>query len=66
MQGYKDLKPGDSVRFKYRDEEHSAAVLPMLVFDDHVVVRFGACGHVVDDSNFIRIIRRKKTTGING
>lgn len=57
---YKNLNPGDSVRFKYRDGEKSAPVLRMLTFDDHVVVKFGSCGHVVDDNNFVRIVRRAR------
>ena len=60
MNTFKDLNPGDSVRFKYRDTEKTAPVLRMLTFSEHVVVKFGPCGHVVDNSNFIRIVRRKK------
>ena len=60
MHTFKDLNPGDSVRFTYRDTEKTAAVLPMLTFEHHVVVRFGPCGHVVNDDNFVKIVRRKK------
>ena len=56
---YKGLNAGDSVRFKYRNTEHTASVLRMLTFENHVVVKFGSCGHVVDDNNFVRIVRRK-------
>lgn len=59
MNTYRDLQAGDSVRFRYRDTEKTAPVLRMLAFENHVVVRFGPCGWVVDDQNFIRVVRRK-------
>lgn len=61
-------RAGDSIRFlayagrgldgraEYR--ERSAAVLPLLVFPDHVQVKFTPCGYTVDASNFIRLNRR--------
>jgi hypothetical protein len=59
MHTFKDLNPGDSVRFTYRDTEKTAAVIRGLTFEHHVVVRFGPCGHVVDNENFVKIVRRK-------
>jgi hypothetical protein len=60
MDTFQNLNPGDSVRFRYRDTEKTAPVLRMLTFPDHVVVKFGPCGHVVDSNNFIRVVRRKR------
>ena len=57
---YQNLNAGDSVRFRYREDEKTAPVIRMLTFDNHVVVKFGPCGHVVDDQNFIRVVRRKR------
>ena len=59
METFKNLNAGDSVRFTYRDGERTAPVLRMLTFPDHVVVKFGSCGHVVDAHNFVRVVRRK-------
>lgn len=55
---FQGIRGGDSVRFTYRGTERSAAAIPLLLFPDHVVVRFGPCGHVVDAQNFVRIVRR--------
>jgi hypothetical protein len=54
---YRNLQAGDVVAFAYRDEIRTAPVLHYLTFPTHVVVRFTPCGHVVDDSNFIRVVR---------
>jgi hypothetical protein len=64
--GFENLCAGDSVQFLLPVEtsrglvraERTARVLPLLVFADHVVVAYGACGHVVDTSNFVRRVRR--------
>lgn len=57
---FKGLQGGDVVRFTYRGATRTAAVIPMLRFADHVVVRFTSCGHVVDADNFLAIVRRAK------
>lgn len=60
--GFQGLYAGDSVRFSItirgKTWEGNASVLPLLVFDDHVQVRYGACGYTVDASNFVRLVRR--------
>jgi len=37
-----------------------AAVLPLLVFQDHVQVKYTSCGYTVNASNFVRLVRRGK------
>lgn len=67
--GFKGLYAGDVVSFiEWRGTSHgaqesferTAAVLPLLVFADHVQVRYGPCGYTVDDRNFVRLVRRGK------
>ena len=55
---FQDLHAGDVVRFRWRETERTAAVLPLLVFDDHVIVRLGPCGYMVNAVNFVRLVRR--------
>lgn len=38
-------------------ESRTAAVLRYLTFPTHVVVHYGHFGHVVNDSNFVRVVR---------
>jgi hypothetical protein len=42
----------------YPVEYKTASVLPLLVFADHVQVKYGPCGYTVDASNFVRLVRR--------
>jgi len=69
--GFAGLYAGDVVEFsvwrevgaivhpsRRREERHTAAVLPLLVFPDHVNVRFTPHGYVVNASNFVRLVRR--------
>ena len=64
--GFEGLYAGDTVEFtvpKYHamcGGKKRAAVLPLLVFDDHVQVRYGSFGYTVDASNFVRLVRRGK------
>jgi hypothetical protein len=63
--GFAGLYAGDTVQFFVRGTFekrtlHAASVLPLLVFADHVQVRYGACGYTVDASNFVRLVRRGK------
>jgi len=62
--GFEGLYAGDTVRFSItirgRTWEGNAPVLPLLVFDDHVQVRYGSFGYTVDASNFVRLVRRGK------
>ncbi len=53
------VRSGDVVRFRSRNMTRTASVVGPLIFDDHVVVRFGACGTVVDASNFVAFVRRR-------
>ena len=55
---FKNLRANDVVEFVYRGRMVRARVLRLLTFASHVVVNFTACGHVVDESNFVRIVRR--------
>jgi hypothetical protein len=57
---YKGLAPGDVVAFATRHGRKTGAVIHMLAFADHVVVRHGPCGTSVDDSNFIKLVRRAR------
>lgn len=60
------VSAGDKVEYWGREglphgakpEKRWAKVLPHLVFDDHVMVARGSFGNYVDDSNFIRVVRR--------
>lgn len=56
------LYAGDVVEWQPRNWEstHRCTVLPLLVFTDHVQVRFGSFGATVDASNFVRLVRRGK------
>ncbi len=63
--GFAGLYAGDTVLFKVgaKGREYSdftAAVLPLLVFTDHVQVKYGPCGHTVNADNFVRLVRRGK------
>ena len=63
--GFAGLYAGDVVEFNVErgdanDRYVTATVLPLLVFTDHVQVRYGACGYTVDASNFVRLVRRGK------
>lgn len=62
---FQNLVAGDVVRFTVptiggpRDafQYRTASVIRMLTFPHHVVVNYGACGHVVDARNFVRVVR---------
>lgn len=64
--GFQNLYAGDTVEFMYRTGElgnrelRRARVLQLLVFHDHVQVDFGSCGYTVNESNFVRLVRRGK------
>jgi hypothetical protein len=60
--GFKGLFAGDVVEFHTagRVRKLRAAVLPLLVFDTHVQVRYTPHGYTVDASNFVRLVRRGK------
>jgi hypothetical protein len=60
--GFAGLFAGDIVEWQPRqwEQTHRCKVLPMLVFADHVQVRFGSFGATVDSSNFVRLVRRGK------
>ena len=61
---FKGLRGGDVVKFWIisagERKEVTAAVNRMLVFDDHVVVKRGPFGAVVDGNNFIKLVRRAR------
>lgn len=62
---YRNLQAGDVVEFTDVQHLHrtgeerrrTAAVLRYLTFPTHVVVHYGSFGHVVNDSNFVRVVR---------
>lgn len=61
---FQNLQAGDVVRFlvptvgrNSPPAVRTASVLRYLTFDRHVVVNYGACGYVVDVTNFVRIVR---------
>jgi hypothetical protein len=60
--GFAGLFAGDIVEWQPHRWEytHRRTVLPLLVFADHVQVRFGSFGATVDAANFVRLIRRGK------
>jgi len=64
--GFAGLYAGDVVEFVSNqygiggDRKVRAAVLPLLVFADHVQVRHTPFGFTVDASNFVRLVRRGK------
>jgi hypothetical protein len=61
--GFRNLYSGDSVQFRGPGTEstlRTARVLPLLVFEDHVQVDYGACGYTVNAYNFVRLVRRGK------
>jgi hypothetical protein len=69
--GFAGLYAGDVVEFRTgaigtaREDlrlvaVRRAGVLPLLVFTNHVCVRYGSCGYPVNASNFIRLVRRGK------
>ncbi len=59
--GFAGLYAGDIVEFRVpSDAPRTASVLPLLVFADHVQVKYGSFGHTVDASNFVRLVRRGK------
>jgi hypothetical protein len=63
--GFAGLYAGDTVLFTVgaRGREYSdftAPVLRMLVFADHVQVRYASFGCRVDAHNFVRLVRRGK------
>lgn len=65
---YRNLKPNQIVRFYVSNGTRltksgkivvdrkavRSRVNPLLIFEDHVVVKHGTFGTVVDDSNFIQ------------
>jgi len=59
--GFQGLYAGDSVEFFTSHHKIArASVLPLLVFADHVQVKFTPCGYTVNADNFIRLVRRGK------
>ena len=64
--GFAGLYAGDVVQFIDTSARwalstvRTASVLPLLVFADHVQVKYGPFGHAVDASNFVRLVRRGK------
>jgi hypothetical protein len=66
--GFAGLYAGDTIAFWTNYRMYTATVLPLLVFADHVQVRYGACGYTVDASNFVRLVRRGKRhiAAVNG
>jgi|GEM_PF-3214195 len=60
--GFAGLYAGDVVEFAPAcgRDTRTASVLPLLVFADHVQVRYGACGYTVNAANFVRLVRRGK------
>jgi len=69
--GFAGLYAGDVVEFTRPVPSHlrgvipgkqllRASVLPLLVFADHVLVKHGPHGAIVDASNFVRLVRRGK------
>lgn len=58
--GFAGLYAGDLVEFQPArwESTHVASVLPLLVFEDHVQVRFGSFDCTVNASNFVRLVRR--------
>jgi hypothetical protein len=62
--GFAGLYAGDVVEYHGRRSNGfgrcRATVLPLLVFADHVQVRYGNFGYTVDASNFVRLVRRGK------
>lgn len=66
--GFSGLYAGDSVEFRTAGGPgipggvitRTARVLQLLVFHDHVQVDFGSCGYTVNESNFVRLVRRGK------
>jgi hypothetical protein len=64
---YRDLKAGDVVRFKvpagYQTMlERTGRVLRYLTFADHVVCSGCNNGYVVDDHNFVAVVRRARAS----
>jgi len=66
--GFAGLYAGDVVEFMTvvgggvipEFTKRRAAVLPLLVFPDHVQVKYTSFGYTVDASNFVRLVRRGK------
>jgi len=67
--GFAGLYAGDVVEFRVRNLGMPrpdatltlrAAVLPLLVFPDHVQVKYTSFGYTVNASNFVRLVRRGK------
>jgi hypothetical protein len=61
--GFAGLYAGDLIKFRdSRDPDlcHDATVLRLLVFADHVQVRYTSSGYTVDAHNFVRVVRRGK------
>lgn len=59
------VSEGDTVEFWHnsggrgdRPTKHVAKVARMLIFDDHVQVKHGTFGTTVDDTNFVRVVKK--------